>query len=318
MLSKPQAFCTLFDSGYLSRGLAMIESLQKYEPNAKVYVFAFDSTAESILLKLNLPSVTVIGLRDFEDPELLKIKASRTRGEYCWTSTPSTILYCLRKFNLDACTYVDADLYFWSSPEALFEEMGTASVLITPHWYTPRYDQTKDSGIYCVQFVTIRNTKAGLQALNWWRDRCLEWCYARAEDGKFGDQKYLDDWTTRFEGVHVVENRGGGMAPWNVQQYEPVTREQWRIKKTGTLFKPVFFHFHALRRTGETTFFRGDYFLQDSVVETLYQPYTEKLVRLETKLFTDFALAMTIRPLPEATLLKRFKNKIKALIEPFR
>jgi hypothetical protein len=59
----------------------------------------------------------------------------------------------------------------------------------------------------------------GMAVLNWWRDRCIEWCYARSEEGKFGDQKYLDDWTTRFDSVHVLEHLGGGIAPWNVQQY---------------------------------------------------------------------------------------------------
>ncbi|MFN3270416.1 MAG: hypothetical protein ACK42G_07510, partial [Candidatus Kapaibacteriota bacterium] len=34
------------------------------------------------------------------------------------------------------------------------------------------------------------------------------------------DQLYLDDWTERFKGVHVMKHLGGGLAAWNVQQYE--------------------------------------------------------------------------------------------------
>lgn len=44
-------------------------------------------------------------------------------------------------------------------------------------------------------------------------------CVMQLENGKFGDQKYLDDWTARFKDVHVLQHLGGGIAPWNVQQY---------------------------------------------------------------------------------------------------
>ena len=36
-------------------------------------------------------------------------------------------------------------------------------------------------------------------------------CYAYYEDGKFGDQMYLDDWTERFEKVCVSAKLGCGL-----------------------------------------------------------------------------------------------------------
>lgn len=243
-------FATLFDSYYMSRGLAMYNSLKSVCPDFHLYIFAFDKNSEVILKKMELPHVSVISLSEFEDERLLAIKSTRTKGEYCWTCTSSTIHYCITRFNLDHCTYVDADLYFFSDPRVLVDEMGDKSVLITEHRYTKKYDQSVKSGIYCVQFVTFKNTVDGMKVLSWWRDRCIEWCYDRFEDGKFGDQKYLDTWAEKFTGIHVLKHLGGGLAPWNIQQFQ-VREEAGNFKvierTSGSKFDVIFYHFHALR-----------------------------------------------------------------------
>ena len=146
--------------------------------------------------------------------------------------------------------------------------MGEKSILITEHRYTPEYDQSATSGIYCVQFMTIKNDKNGMKVFNWWRESCSTWCYARFEDGKFGDQKYLDDWTSRFEGVHVLQNLGGGVAPWNIQQYDLYNKN----------FKLVFYHFHNFKFIGYDKLEFGNYILRNSDLKILYKPY---LVHLE-------------------------------------
>jgi hypothetical protein len=46
-------FCTLFDSNYLSRGLALFESLKKTETNFHLYVVAFDNECYDYLKNLN-------------------------------------------------------------------------------------------------------------------------------------------------------------------------------------------------------------------------------------------------------------------------
>lgn len=66
------------------------------------------------------------------------------------------MLYVLDHYDVDSCTYIDADLYFFSSPQILIDEVGDNSVMITEHRYTEKYDQTKTSGKYCVQFVFLR------------------------------------------------------------------------------------------------------------------------------------------------------------------
>lgn len=251
--------------------MAMYESLKQHSRSFHLYIFAFDDRSETLLQTLNLDHMTVIGLKEFENEKLLAIKASRTAGEYCWTSTPSTIKYCIETYNLDNCTYLDADLYFFSDPSVLIEEMGAKSVLITEHRYTATYDQSLRSGIYCVQFMTFKNTPEGMHVLNWWVNACLEWCYARHEDGKFGDQKYLDNWTERFDCVHVLKNLGGGIAPWNMQNYN---------RKT----KIVFFHFHAVKFLPDNRVNLSVYVLSSANLETFYVPYIRHIVKLTSTL----------------------------------
>ena len=213
------SYCTLFDSNYLAKGLAMYYSLLKHCNSFCLYIFAFDKKTEIVLKKMGLKNVVVVSLKDLEDEDLLAVKSSRTNAEYFWTCSSAAIWYCMKNFNIDICTYVDADLFFFSDPSILLDEMGDDDVLITEHRYTSQYDFTSLTGIYCVQFMSFKNTTNGLSVLNWWRSECLKWCYDRFEDGKYGDQKYLDDWPTRFTGIHVLQHLGGGMAPWNMQQY---------------------------------------------------------------------------------------------------
>ena len=280
-------FCTLFDSNYLSRGIALYRSLEQYCENFHLYIFAFDSISYRILKKLNLQKATIISLAEFEDEKLIEVKPTRTIAEYCWTSTSSTILYVLENFNVDNCTYVDADVYFYSSPKPIFDELGNKSILITEHRYSPQYNKELKAGKYCVQFVTFKKDDNGLNALKWWRDRCIEWCYARYEDGKFGDQLYLNDWTERFEGVHVMKHLGGGLAAWNVQQYEFTKIDDKLFGKeisTGNEFEVIFYHFHYLKFLQNGKIELGRRKLSENVINIFYKNYIKELEKISNEI----------------------------------
>jgi hypothetical protein len=274
-------FCTLFDSGYLSRGLAMYESLARHCGDFTLYIFPFDDAALRCLQGLALPNAVIVPLRDFEDAELLRVKPARSRAEYCWTCAGSTVLYVLERYGHSACTYLDADVYFHAAPDALLAELGADDILITEHRFSPQHDFRESAGIYCVQFVTFRASERGLAALRWWRAACIESCELNPAQGKCGDQKYLDDWTERFKGVHVLQHLGGGLAPWNVQQYafDGHGPESGTEIATGRRFQPVFFHFHGLKLStgGRVQLTGAVYSIGPDALETFYRPYLRHL-----------------------------------------
>ena len=315
-------YCTLFNSQYLSRGLVLYESLLNTAQKFHLYIFAFDERAYQILIKLNLQHATIISLSEFETPALLKVKSSRTVAEYCWTCTSSVILYCLEKFLLADVCYLDADLYFWQDPAILIEEATDHSILITEHRYTKTYDHSEVSGKYCVQFMYFKNDEQGLEALLWWREACLEWCYNRVEPGRFGDQKYLDDWLERFDRVKVLEHLGGGVAPWNVQQYELLpghVNPKMVERSYGKSFDLVFYHFHAVKFINNAVDY-GGYKLSKTVKKDIYKPYVSALLKIEANLkgneqlndllFDTNIHCKEIKSFSLIDGLRKFKNKI--------
>ena len=268
----------------MSRGIAMYQSLIATESNFHLYIFAFDDFTATTLQTMQLDKVTVITLAEFEDEELLRVKPTRSRGEYCWTCTSSTIWYCLHTFNLPNCTYLDADLFFYQSPRVLIDEMpADKHVMITEHRYTYYYDQSTVSGKYCVQFMYFDQHISSQQVLQHWRNQCLEWCYNRIEDGKFGDQKYLDTWTQDFDCVHELQHLGGGLAPWNIQQYHFQLSKQHRLigttKASQKTFEAIFYHFHGLKFYDNDKFIYAPntYRINHSIQQLFYQPYITAL-----------------------------------------
>jgi hypothetical protein len=275
-------FTTLFDNNYILHGISLYKSLLAQNIKFHFYVLCFDSDCKNNLDLLNYDFLTTISLNEFEDDELLSIKYSRTRVEYCWTCSASLILYCINKFNLDHCTYLDADVYFLNSPSFLFEEMGDCSVAITSHNYDPVYDKSITSGKFCVQYVTFKNESNSIALLEQWRNQCIEWCYSRYENGKFGDQLYLDSWEN-LSYVHIIKEKGAGLAPWNVAQFT-VDQENIRFRKKDNI-KPIFYHFHGFKMFNKSSFvYSMDYYLPKWVVDSYYNLYTKDILDLHVAL----------------------------------
>ena len=259
-------YVTLYDGSFLPHGLALHRSMMRHAGDFHLWVIGMDDAAVDALRALDLPHVTVLPLPSVENAELLSIKATRSRGEYCWTLTPftSSIVFA-EDPTVDRVTYLDSDLWFAASPDPIFAEFEASgrAVMITDHAYSVEHDQELASGRYCVQFMPFVRG-AGDEVSAWWQARCIEWCFARFEDGKFGDQKYLDDWPTRFpDAVHVLERLPALQAPWNATRFDANDA--------------IVFHFHELRTMGANRVRLGHYRLPDKTLTLIYEPYLEDL-----------------------------------------
>ena len=278
--------CTLYNSLYLDKGLVLYDSLCECAKDFKLYVLCMDDKCYEVLTDLKQEHHIPVRLSDFEegDDELLAAKANRTKGEYCWTCTSSFIRYILKHYKEDICTYIDADMFFYSDPQVLIEEMMNkgCSAMVVPH----RFPEGKEYlvskvGHYCVEFNTFVNNKKGVEVLEYWRSRCLE-SVARLGDGvHWGDQKYLDELVVKFDCVHVCENKGAGVAPWNLTVYKSSNEaNQLLFIPKYVVVDLVFFHYQGIAYVTRKLVSTGILLrvpIDKRCLESLYIPYLRRI-----------------------------------------
>lgn len=288
--ATPRVYCTYFDSGYLSRGLALISSLREHGDDSPVYVLALDDAAALFLAEHAPENVFVLRIEELEkaEPELLPLKAQRSRMEYYFTCTPLLIRFVMNKQNIPGgmSIYLDGDLFFFDNPYLVIDAMEDSSVGIIEHRYPDSLaDKLSKYGRFNVGWVGFRDDRDGRKVLDWYSDQTLEWCSDKPTNGKYADQGYLN-WFPEFTGVKILSSAGFNLAPWNVKRHHIAeTETALGAEKVTVDNQPlVFFHFHGLRKvgnrfaTGELTYGAR---LSKTLRHRVYQPYVNMLNTIE-------------------------------------
>src|SRR3954471_7345137 len=124
-------FATYFDSNYVDRALALACSLKRHEPASHLFMLCLDDESFSEISSMRNEGITPVSLWDLEvfDPPLAETKSGRSIVEYYWTCGPAFLLYVLSKYaQVDLLTYLDSDMFFFSSPQPLHDELRDHSV----------------------------------------------------------------------------------------------------------------------------------------------------------------------------------------------
>jgi hypothetical protein len=275
-------YCTLFDTRYATRGLTMLSSLEPFlREGDEIVVLAMDGGAGRILSHSDLKALTVVGVDALQDRELLDLRETRARREFCWTCTPAFTAWMVHNSaDGDMVVYLDADLMFFADPRILLNELSDGgNILIHEH----RYSSDKahfgpTNGRFNVGFVAFRVGDEARECVTRWRAQTIERCELDPANGYCGDQGYLDEWPARYPGLRIMRHIGGGVAPWNVNQYSV---RQNGAGPTVDGEPVVFFHYHALETIFEpnqgfvAVHPSAGYAFTLGTLKFLYRPYAQ-------------------------------------------
>jgi hypothetical protein len=276
-------FITYFDQHYLAKGLAMLRSLLRTNPDSEIYVVCCDERTQVAVMGEDKNHVIPISLRTIENKSenkkaLTEAKSNRTWVEYLWTLTPFVLLYAidtLKVYPKHSFAYVDADLYFFNSLDPLYGEVEGRNLAVIPHRWTPKYEERlKPNGIYNVSWVFVRNCYQSVEFLLDWKSLCLNWCYNTTSSQGVGDQGHLDKLVPKYD-IYSVKHRGANLAPWN--------QEQYRYWKEGSClyvdgYPLLFYHFHEFKHAANGALIqRTGYPIHEAVVRHIYPKYEAEI-----------------------------------------
>lgn len=287
------------DANYLPRALIFYNSLSRVHKNFLLSIFCFDEITYQVLKILNCKNVTLVHPSEYENKELLRAKeAKKRRYEYYWTINPAMGKKALSETESNFIALADCDMMFFDSPEAIFEEFENADVIIQPNNFSYQYEKDfVPVGYYCTSFQCFRSNSNAKKIIDWWYQECMKWCSSNFEEGKFGDQKYLDDWRIKFKKVREVENPGTNVAPWNVQKFD-FSKKNGKILLNNK-WPLVYYHFHSFRMNLENYKYiitgdrENNYVIPKNVIDIIYKPYISEMKRVirrlkKIKIYADY------------------------------
>jgi hypothetical protein len=282
------SFVTFFDSGYLSRGLALVESIREQGVTNQLLVVCLDEMSFELLStkadELRISPVKLDELIGFF-PELAQARKNRSVTEFYFTLTPFVVKFALlEKPQNHTVIYLDADLYFFRSPLEVVRALENASVALIRHnypWFLKSIE--KKYGTYNVGLLAFRNNEDGLRVLEWWGRQCFDWCHDFPERGKYADQGYLNDFFNFSKNIKVLSNPGFNLAPWNSASSKlKLNLGNVSVNENDL----VFFHFHGLKRFGKLWISSQlNYYspMSRGVFLTIYGSYVKHLVTVESR-----------------------------------
>lgn len=211
---QPLVLASISDSNYYPFLRGWILNILQFVTEPVFHVLGLDENVK-VSIQKDFPdlNIQVHLLKDLWSEKELPEIMSRSVGVRAFSSKPRLIKKALTLTGLPV-VYTDSDVYFFSSPKGLIEELGQENVLLFPHWNEHKKEARHD-GLFNAGMVVAAST--AIEFLDWWSDACFLDCRVANHEGSVGDQGYLDFAHLYFKGVKSYDKADQDVARWNLR-----------------------------------------------------------------------------------------------------
>ncbi|WP_162053122.1 glycosyltransferase family protein [Pontibacter pamirensis] len=277
---------TICSNNYLAQAKALGDSVVKYNPS---YIFAI-----GLVDKLDAE----VDYNFFNPYEIIPVGDINIEGfnemfnNYDITELNTAVKPFLFNFlfarnsNINTIIYLDPDILVYDSFDVLEEAFSKYSIILTPHFFTPIYDDkllsepdVLNAGLYNLGFIGLKRSEDALQLLKWWMIKLKEQCLIDFKNGLFVDQLWINFAPLYFENVLILKHLGHNVAYWNFHERElSYSDGKYQVNNQFAL---VFFHFsgYLFSIPEIVSKYQNRFTFEDRPdVKELFEDYHEKII----------------------------------------
>jgi hypothetical protein len=191
-----KTFVTYCTRDYILHALTSLESALEMHADSKANLICVDYIQDLLHRKIKVHErIQLISLNEF--PKTAKLYSeflqSRTKFESLISIKPELILeLCKSTPENEFVIYHDTDVIFFSSLDEYSGFKSYHSVYFFEHLYSSE-KENYPYGKYNAGLLVLRNDILTRKFLENWSRKCNEWCFLRVENGRYADQKYLEE-----------------------------------------------------------------------------------------------------------------------------
>lgn len=215
------AAVTICSINYLAKALVLFDSYKNHHPNHNFYLIIVDRKSSDI--NINKSGLNIIWVEDLHLPNFLQHAFAYDVIELNTNVKPAALSFILKTH--DSVVYLDPDIKIYAPLNNVFEELVTASFVVTPHYNTPILDGSKPDdiellkfGAFNLGFIGISQCAESFAFLEWWSERCLSHGFYEPQLGLAVDQKWVGIAPCFFPHMKILHDEGLNVAFWNLHE----------------------------------------------------------------------------------------------------
>lgn len=236
---------TIISKNYLAQARALMASLSAHAPDVRRFVVLVDRIDGRF--RPEQEDFELVLSEELAIPHSRWFHFKYTIMELNTAVKPYAAQHIMEKYGIDRLLYFDPDILLYNDPSRLYDALGSASILLTPHLTQPLEDDRRPSdldilrsGTYNLGFIGMARGERSSRFLKWWQQKLYDHCVVDLPSGLFVDQRWVDLAPALFEGVRIERDAGCNVAYWNLAHRE--------VRRTGAGYEVngrplIFFHF---------------------------------------------------------------------------